>query len=103
MEYFTNSLRKKINLTLKANGRLASYQPSQRFMKDLRTINFIYTSVKFSQSKDHVSGGKKCSFFGKFGVLCFLETPVLRSAVLPYYRRDAVSSKYIVHKTNSLT
>ena len=21
-----------------------------------------------------VSGGKKCSFFGKFGVLCFLET-----------------------------
>ena len=24
-----------------------------------------------------VSGGKKCSFFGKFGVLCFLETPVL--------------------------
>ena len=25
-----------------------------------------------------VSGGKKCSFFGKFGVLCFLVTPVLR-------------------------
>ena len=23
-----------------------------------------------------VSGGKKCSFFGKFGVLCFLVTPV---------------------------
>ena len=22
-----------------------------------------------------VSGGKECSFFGKFGVLCFLETP----------------------------
>ena len=34
-----------------------------------------------------VSGGKKCSFFGKFGVLCFLETPVLRFALLPYYRR----------------
>ena len=27
-----------------------------------------------------VSGGKKYSFFGKFGVLCFLETPVLRFA-----------------------
>ena len=26
-----------------------------------------------------VSGGKKCSFFGKFGVLCFLETPILSS------------------------
>ena len=34
-----------------------------------------------------VSGGKKCSFFGKFDVLCFLETPVLRFALLPYYRR----------------
>ena len=37
-----------------------------------------------------VSGGKKCSFFGKFGVLCFLETPVLRFALLPYYRRFAI-------------
>ena len=34
-----------------------------------------------------VSGGKKCSFFGNFGVLCFLETPVLRFALLPYYQR----------------
>ena len=32
-----------------------------------------------------VSGGKKCLFFGNFGVLCFLETPVLRFALLPYY------------------
>ena len=36
-----------------------------------------------------VSGGKNCSFFGKFGVLCFLETLVLRFALLPYYRRSA--------------
>ena len=34
-----------------------------------------------------VSGGKKCSFFGKFGVLYFLVTPVLRFAFLPYCRR----------------
>ena len=34
-----------------------------------------------------VSGGKKFLFFGNFGVLCFLETPVLRFAILPYYRR----------------
>ena len=35
-----------------------------------------------------VSEGKKCSgFFGKFGVLCFVETLVLRFALLPYYRR----------------
>ena len=34
-----------------------------------------------------VSGGKKCSFFGKINVLCFLETHVLKFALLPYYRR----------------
>ena len=35
-----------------------------------------------------VSGGKKYSFFGKFGVLCFLETHALRFAFLPYDRRN---------------
>ena len=30
-----------------------------------------------------VSGGKKCSFFGKFDVLCCLERTVLRFAFLP--------------------
>ena len=34
------------------------------------------------------SEGKKCSFFGKLGALCFLETPVLRFALLPYYQRS---------------
>ena len=29
-----------------------------------------------------VSEGKKCSFFRKFDVLCFLETPVLRFVFL---------------------
>ena len=32
------------------------------------------------------SGGKKCSFFRKFVVLCFLVTAVLIFALLPYYR-----------------
>ena len=43
-----------------------------------------------------VSGGKKCSFFGKFGVPCFHETPDLKFALLPYYRRvlEAVISRY---------
>ena len=35
-----------------------------------------------------VAGGKKCLFFGKFDVLCFLKTPVLRFALLPHYRRN---------------
>ena len=34
-----------------------------------------------------VSGGKKCSFFGKFDVVCFLETPFVRFALFPYNRR----------------
>ena len=43
-----------------------------------------------------VSRGKKCSFFEKFGVLCFLATPVLRFALLPYYRRNAKISTLLV-------
>ena len=35
----------------------------------------------------HMHVGKKNSFFGKFGVLCFLKIRVLRFAFLPYYRR----------------
>ena len=35
-----------------------------------------------------VSGDKKCPLVGKFGVLCFLETPVLRFALLLYYRQN---------------
>ena len=35
--------------------------------------------------------GKKWSFFGKFGVLCFLAPSVLRFAVLPNYRRIKVN------------
>ena len=33
-----------------------------------------------------VSGGKKCLFFRKIGVLCFFVTPVLRFALLRYFR-----------------
>ena len=34
-----------------------------------------------------VSRDKKYSLFGKFGVLSFLDAPVLRLALLPYYYR----------------
>ena len=45
-----------------------------------------------------VSGGKKCSFFENFGVLCFLETPVLRFGLLPFYRRVLVIRKGYIYK-----
>ena len=43
-----------------------------------------------------VSGGKKCLFFGNFGVRCFLETLVLKFALLPYYRRSIVIKNLIL-------
>ena len=46
-----------------------------------------------------VSGGKKCSFLGKFGVLYFLVTPVYRFAFLPHYRRFVPLICRSVHKT----
>ena len=51
-----------------------------------RTTHTCITHV--SRTYVCISGGKKCSLFGKFGVLCFLETPVLRFALLTYYRRN---------------
>ena len=35
-----------------------------------------------------ISGGKKCLFFGKFCMLCFLVNSILRLAILPYYRQN---------------
>ena len=35
----------------------------------------------------YVSEGKKCSFFEKFGVLCFLVTSILKFVLSSYYRR----------------
>ena len=47
--------------------------------------------VKFSEKRTFLTpcayqGVRNVRFFGKFSVLCFLETPVLRFALLPYYR-----------------
>ena len=44
-----------------------------------------------------VSGGKKCSFFEKFDMLCFLVTPVLRFpfALLPTKYQTSVFLLYL--------
>ena len=44
----------------------------------------IFQKTNISYTLIHT---RQCSFFGKFGVLCFLETLVLRFAILFYYRR----------------
>ena len=48
-----------------------------------------------------ISGGKKCLFFRKFGMLCVLETPVFRSALLPITDElQQVSLYYVSIKLN---
>ena len=66
----------------KAKGRISK----RVFQKKQSMLNFPKNEHFFSPDT-HVSEGKKYSFFRKFGVLCFLETPVLRCALLPIYRR----------------
>ena len=64
----------------KTKGRISK----QVFQENKASQIFRKTNISYHVC---VSGGKKCSFFGKFGVLCFLETAVLRFALLSYYRR----------------
>ena len=70
----------------KAKGRI-----SKRVFQESKARQNFRKNKHFLPPDTHtyvcVSGGKKCLFFGNFGVLCFLETPVLRFALLPYYRR----------------
>ena len=56
-------------------------------MKSIRTKSIPIKTMQMENMKMKKNGGKKCFFFENFGVLCFLETPVLRFAHLPYYRR----------------
>ena len=63
--------------------------PLTGFFQNLWKQNLSKQDDEFVGNKAYlcVSGGKKCSFFGKFGELCFLEKLVLRFVLLPYYRR----------------
>ena len=51
----------------------------------------------------YLSGGKKYSFFGRFDVFCFLETTVLRFALLPYYRRYFRKTQFLSQNKNAMT
>ena len=60
----------------KAKGRISK----RVFQESKARQNFRKTNI-------YLLIRKKCLFFGNFGVLCFLETPVLRFALFPYSRR----------------
>ena len=57
-------------------------QKSQPEVKRRPNIVITENLIKSQIIKAYVR--KKCSFFVKFGMPCFLETPVLRFALLPY-------------------
>ena len=65
----------------KAKGRISTWRLEESKARQI----FRKTNISYPQIR--TSGGKKCSLFGIFGVLCFLVTSVLRFALLPYYRR----------------
>ena len=73
----------------KAKGRISK----RVFQESKARQNFRETNISYSLIRTRtcayvcVSGGKKCLFSGNFGVLCLLETPVSRFALLPNYRR----------------
>ena len=61
----------------------------QRWLQE--KVHQIFQKMNISYPPDthtyvYVSGGMKCSFWGKYGVLCFLLTTVLRLALLSFYQ-----------------
>ena len=73
------------NVGNKAKRRISNlvFQESKAH-QNFRKTNISYPPIHTHHMYVCVSGGKKCLFFGNFGVFCFLETPVLRFALLPY-------------------
>ena len=88
---------KTVGLHLKTVGYLRnlSYvllRPSlltirKSFVQPRLDYNDIYDQDICGDTYVCVSWGRKCSFFGKFGVLCFLVTYVLKFVLLPNHRR----------------
>ena len=60
----------------------------QNFPKKTTIYNPLITHniSKYPCTKAY-QGVRNVRFLGKFGMLCFLETPVLRFAFLPYYQQ----------------
>ena len=80
------------NFIPRLNRHLTFKNPATWLVQNILDYNWrtrILPDIEFAMWNVYVcvSGGKKCSFFGKFGVLCFLETAALRFTPLPHYRR----------------
>ena len=73
------------------------------FMYNFQILSKYYVSSNDFFDIRHVCvlGGKKCSLFVKFGVLCFLETPILRFAPFAYHR-VSIHSKRVCDMIKSI-
>ena len=60
---------------------------AKRVFQENKARQIFGKNEHFFPPDTYTSGGKKCSFHGKFGVPCFLETHVLRFALLANYQR----------------
>ena len=74
----------------KAKGRISKQVLQENKARQIfRKTNICYPLIRtrtYQGVERNVRNEcKKCSFFGKFDVLCFLEIHVLRFALLPYY------------------
>ena len=89
--YFKNvfTLSKNLKTYLVETNRI-SYLKSYPGVYRLTCNSRAFINVQHKFTHVCVSGGKKCSLFGKFYVLCFLETPIFRFALLPYYWRTVM-------------
>ena len=66
---------------------------------------FLITPLKsvITNTYVYVSGVRNVRFFGKFDVLCFLETSALRFALLPYYRRIISQILFLIKQCKNVT
>ena len=69
-------------ITILIVGNKAKGQISKRVFQESKARQI------FRKTNNSYPKIRNVRFFGKFGVFCFLETSVLRFALLPYYRRN---------------
>ena len=72
--------------------------------KKAKHAKFSYPVIRtwYIFTRTCVSRGKKCLLFGKFDVLSFLATSVLRFAILPFYRQIIILVINIPHLKQDL-
>ena len=80
----------------KAKGRISNRVFQENTARQIFRITKISCPLIRTPPRDnqtHSSHSSAVRFLENFGVLCFLETPVLRFTLLPYYRRSVIFQK----------